>query len=98
MGRYNDIFHLEEWVFGTTGFILKDVETGPRQPPCLKRLNQRSLIHNRPARSIDHMGTGFHQGQFFGIYETLGCRAERTVDRQKVCLPEHVLKTDKFYP
>ena len=66
------------------GSVLKNVQRGAAEATRLQNLNERSFVHDGPARSVDQDGTGLERRQRASIEEMITARIEITVDADVV--------------
>src|SRR5262249_15610755 len=74
----------EQLVIRRGWFGLQGVDSRPADATFRKRLGQRELIDNSPARAVDHERIGFQEGKLFGTDQAPRLRRERAKHGQYV--------------
>src|SRR2546423_1995216 len=96
MGSGDYLIKLEQRMIGRRWFLFKDVE---RRACDLARLNcivKRPLINQSTARAVDYPRAFFHFRERTRIDQSTRVRRQRSMDRQKVCARQHIIKRSRF--
>ena len=74
----------EQRIVGFRRLVDLDVETRPHDAAAVERLEQRSLVDDAAACTVDDVGGGFHQGQLARADQVARILLQRHVHRDEV--------------
>jgi hypothetical protein len=70
----------------------RDIKPGARHLALVERLSERLFVHESAARRVDEKGPFLHHGKFGRADHTPAGGSERSMQRNDVALPQHLLK------
>src|SRR5258706_15389778 len=91
------IFEASQSVIRGQRFLVVDIERGACDFTGFKRGDERALLHDGAARSIDQVGRRFHRGEFVRPDKSARAFAQDRVDRQEIGATEEFLLLDALY-
>src|SRR5258706_6319697 len=91
------IFEASQSVIRGQRFLVVDIERGACDFTGFKRGDERALLHDGAARSIDEVGGRFHRGQFIRPDKSARTLAQYGVNRQEIATTEEFLLLDALH-
>ena len=92
MRAEHDVRHRQQRAVGRQRLDLEDVQRGAGEVAAAQRLDQRGLVHDRPAGDVDQLAARLHRGQHLGVHQVPGLLGQRGADHQVVGGRHHVVE------
>ena len=90
------VVHREERVARHRRLLLQHVEAGARDPPFLQRLDERRLVHRRPAPGIDEQRGRLHLPEVLRRHHASGVGGGRRVHGDDVRALQHLAQARRL--
>ena len=78
------------------GSVRHHVERGAAEMAGIERGDERLLVDQRAARSVDEVGALFHLGEGFGVHQAARRRLQRRVHRDEIGARQQIVKAHGF--